>query len=738
VDGADRTRFHISAHDYEQFREQSKTFRGFAAALPNQVVLNDDSERPESIWIQSLTPGFLTMSGVRFGMGRDFLPEEGIDGNQYKAILGNRLWQSRFGGDPRILGKRIRLDGKEYAVVGVLAPGPRDHGLEPLWTSLAVRSAGLRQSDRVLTVIGLLKSGVHLAQAQAEIGGIAARLDAENVDADPSWSVHLEPYRNDWLNARVRANFWLLMSAVVFVLLIACLNVANLLVARGAMREKEAAVRASLGATRGRLFRQMLVETLVLFISGGLLGVALGWGLLRVLLAMLPASALPAMAITMSIPALLFTGTTTFMAGLIAGCAPAWRVARVDVNEQLKSGGNAGRSRRHYRLLRTLVVAECSLTLVLLAGAGLVMRSFWMRTHLDLGIRTDHILTFEIQAPRRLLRKPEQIELFDRELIEKIQALPGVTSAAALNTWGLLRETGVIPFAFGTAPADISKLPRTAIRVASPGFFETFGVRLVKGRAFTEADRAAGEPVAMVNERFAGAYMAGGKPGMRKLSIPAFPLGPFRIVGVYHDVQNAAQLGQPNLPEICLPFAQLPQWPAIIGVRTAGKPDMIARAVAGAIHSMDRELPMANVATMEEMVHERLRFDRFEATVYGAFAALALLLAVVGIHGVMAFIVAQQRRDIGVRMALGAEPAGIRRAVLREGMGLAAAGLALGAGFAWYGGQVLQSTLYGAHRLDGGTLVLMAGVLLAASALACSIPAARAAAVDPIIALRSE
>jgi predicted permease len=440
----------------------------------------------------------------------------------------------------------------------------------------------------------------------------------------------------------------------------------------------------------------------------------------------------------MSIPALLFTGITTLAAGLIAGCAPAWRATRVDVNGQLKSGGSAGRARRHYRLSRTLVVAECSLTLVLLAGAGLVMRSFWKRTHLDLGIRTDHVLTFEMQARRDLRGKPEQIALFHRELLEKIQALPGVTSAAALNTWGLLREPGVIPFELGPAPADRSKLPRAAIRIATPGFFETFGVHVVKGRAFMEADRDASEPVAMVNERFARTYMTGAAPGTRKLSIPAFPMGPFRIVGVYHDVQNAPQLGQPNLPEMCLPFAQVPQWGAIIGVRTAGEPDAIARAVAGVIHSMDRELPMANVATVEEVLHERLGFDRFEVTLYGAFAALALLLAVVGIHGVMAFIVAQQRRDIGVRMALGAEPSGIWRAVLKEGMGLAAAGLALGAGFAWYGGRVLHSTLYGAHRLDAGTLVLMAGVLLAAAALACSIPARRAAAVDPIIALRSE
>ncbi|HWD99024.1 MAG TPA: FtsX-like permease family protein, partial [Bryobacteraceae bacterium] len=536
------------------------------------------------------------------------------------------------------------------------------------------------------------------------------------------------------------ANLWLLMSAVGCVLLIACVNVANLLVARGAMREKEAAVRASLGATRGRLFRHMLAETLTLFVAGGLLGVLLGWALLRTLLAMLPANVLPvATAITMSIPALLFTGITTLAAGLIAGCAPAWRATRVDVNGQLKSGGSAGRARRHYRLSRTLVVAECSLTLVLLAGAGLVMRSFWKRTHLDLGIRTDHVLTFEMQARRDLWGKPEQIALFHRELLEKIQALPGVTSAS-LNTLGLLSEPAAIPFAFGRspAPAEIPKLPRAAIRVVTPGFFETFDVRVVKGRAFTQADRFAGEEVAMVNERFAHAYMSGAEPGPRKLSIPVFPMSPFRIVGVYHDVQNAPQLGQPNLPEMCLDFDQVPLAAAMVAVRTAGEPDAIARAVAGAIHSIDRELPMANVATVEEVVRQRLRFDRFEATVYGAFAALALLLAVVGIHGVMAFIVAQQTRDIGVRIALGAEPKEIWRAVLKEGMGLAAAGLALGAGFAWYGGRVLQSTLYGANRLDRGTLVLTAGVLLAAAALACSIPARRAAAVDPIIALRSE
>ncbi|MCU1328725.1 MAG: hypothetical protein JWN34_4095 [Bryobacterales bacterium] len=738
VDSLDRSRIHISAREYEQFQTESKAFHRFAASTDTRVTLDGDSARPESIWIQSTTPGFLTMTGTSLQLGRDFLPEEGVEGDDHKVVISHRLWQERFAGDLGIIGTRLRLDGEIYSIVGVTAPGIPESHSKPLWTALAVKSTKLRPGDAILTVIGQLKPGTQFEKAWAEIRAIDSRVGNAQGDADPSWSVRLEPYRNAWLPQRTRANLWLLMVALGFLLLVACVNVANLLLARGIAREKEMAIRVSLGATKWQLFQQTLADTLFLFVSGGLFGAMMGWAILKVFLAVLPPDTIPTDApITMNVPALLFAGAISLITGLVFGCYPAWRAARVEVDGALKQGG-MDRVVGAHRLSRALVMVECAMTISLLAGAGVAFNTLWIRSHVDLGIRTDHILTFELQPSRSLMPKPEQVASFYNALFDKIGALPGVRRVSAMNTWGLLREPGSVPFALRQDPADASKLPRAAIRVASPGFFETFGVRVVSGRAISDADRAGREPVLMVNERFAKTYLAHTDPLTEKVAIPAFPLGKFRIVGVYRDVQNAAQVGQANLPEFCLSFAQVPQLSAIVALRTEGEPQGIVKAVAGAIHSLHSGLPMANVATVDQVFHDRLAFDRFEAALFGTLAAFGLVLAVVGIHGVMAFIVGQRRREIGLRIALGAAPSAIRLAVLKEGVGLAAAGLAIGAAFAWYGGRLMERSLYGTQQLSGGILAVMAGILLVSAALGCGIAARRAASVQPMEALRGE
>jgi len=728
VDGMDRTRVHVSARDFEEWKRQGKSFQGFAAARQKTVTLNDESRQPERIPIESYTPGYLTMLGYRMQLGRDFLPEEGINGNRHVAILSNRLWRQRFGADPHIPGKRIRLDGEAFSVVGVTAPGEIDNRAEPLWTALTARQDDAGQDDRILTVLAQLKPGVTIAQAQAEMDAIAGRLAGQYPKSDSGWAVRVEPYRNDWLNPRARANLWLLMGAVTLVLLISCVNVANLLLARGGAREKEMTIRTSLGATRGQLIRQLLTESLVLFALGGAAGVAMSWGILRTFLALLPKYAAPTYApVSLSVPALLFAMAITLMAGVAFGCAPARRMSRAD----------AGRMRFRNRFAKSLVVAEFALTLMLLAAAGLVLRTFWDRTHLDLGIRTDHVVTFEVPVTRDRFPASASIEPFYRELIGRIGAIPGVMGASAVSV-GLLDEAGVLPFTIVGRPANPPQM--AGFRVATDGFVETFGVRMARGRAFTSRDRPESELVAMVNERFVAQYLNGRDPLVESLTLPVqLPAGRRRIVGVFHDIQNSAQIGREDLPEVYVPFAQVPLRFMALAVRTGGDPAGMTRAIAAAVHSVDPEMPLANVRTAAQIVGERLGFDRFEALVYGTFAGLALVLACAGIYGVMAFIVSQRTREVGVRIALGAERWAIMRLVLGEGLVLAGAGLLVGLGCAWWVGRVVAAALYAAKVAgEAGTAVVVGAVLLGCGALACAIPARRAAGVDPMVALRDE
>ena len=738
VDSVDRARVHVSPRDYEEWRSQTSSFQAFGASLPKMATLNDDSERPVRLATESLTPGLLTMLRERLQLGRDFLPAEGIRGNPCVAILSDRLWRQRFGGDVRSLGRRIRLDGEACTVVGVRAPAANGGQPEQLWSALVVKADEAIQDDRILTVVALLKPGVPMARAQAEMDAVSARLARRYPRSDAGWSVKIEPYLNDWLIPRARTNLWLLMGAVTLLLLIACVNVANLLLARAVVRGKEIAVRASLGAARWQLFRQMLTESLVLFAFGGAVGVALGWVILKTFLAILPQGSVPsASPIDLSIPSLLFTGAATLLSGLIFGCIPAWRAASVDIGERLKRGGGSGQTRSHRRFAKTLVVAEFALTLTLLAAAGLALRTFWNRTHLDLGIRTDRILTFEVPPRRDRFQNSVQIELFYRNLLGKIGAVPGVTRASAVNV-GLLEQTGRLPFTLVGQPANAPLW--AGFRVVTPRFFETFGARVVRGRAFTDRDRLNDPLVAMVNEKFAGRFLAGRDPTGQNLTLPVLAPGrQFQIVGVFHDIQNAPQFGDENQPEMCVAFGQVPLRYMTLAVRTAGDPDAMTGSIAAAVHSFDPEMPMANVMTADRIVRERLGFDRFEAVLYGAFAALALLLAVAGIYSVMACIVSQRTREAGLRIALGAGRSGIVRLVLREGMTLAFTGLVLGLGCAWSAGRLMEARLYGAGAAqDPATVAAAAAVLLGGGAVACLIPANRAARVDPMTALRDE
>ncbi len=739
-DGMDRTRIHISPRAYEEWKQRCQSFDFFSALVQRQVTLNDDAQEPEQIVIKYVTPGMFTMSGERMILGRDFAPEDGLKGNHHVVILSNRLWQARYGGDPDILGKSIRLEGESYTVVGVAARGA---GQEALWPVLVVNADESRMDNRMLTVLARLKPGISLPQAQAEIDAISAALAQEYPKSNAGWSVSVERSRNKWLPGRTLKNLWLLMGAVTLVLLIACANVANLLLARGAAHQKEVAVRAALGATRWTLIGQMLTESLVLCLAGGALGMALSLGILKAFLVLMPpSSGVPTDQIALSLPVLLFTALTTLISGLFFGCVPAWRATRVNLVDDLKEGGGVGRGRAHHRLARLFVVTEFAVALTLLAAAGMALRSLWNNTRLDHGVRTDHILTFGVPVRPDRFKSPEEMFAFYQELIGKIETLPDVRRATVSTPPPVpvpLIETWTFKFSITGRPSSNPSQPlyQARGRMISDGFVETFGAGVVQGRAFTAQDHLKSEPIVMVNETFAREYLAGLDPLTQVLLISGSP-AKFRIIGVFRDIHNAEEFGHRNAPEIYGSFSQFPFPNPTLAVWTLSEPAQLRKSISGVVRSMDRNLPVANVRTLDEIISNQLAFGRFEAVIYSSFAGLALLLAAVGIYGVMSQLVKHRTREMGLRIALGASRSQVVRLVLKQGLALATAGLLLGVGCAWSVARLMQSTLYGTGSPYLATLAVVGAVLLCAAMMACLIPALRAARVQPMVALRND
>jgi putative ABC transport system permease protein len=727
--------------------QRSNTVFQFLGAWSGMSINLSTSNRPERVQARASTPGMLTMMGHGLVLGRDFLPEEGQIGKNHVAIFTNRLWKTRFGGDPGIVGRQIQMNGEPYTVVGVLTPGATDRLESDIHVPLAFKPDQINHDFHWLLVLGRLKPGVTIAQANADMDAVTRHLAEVYPKSDKGWSATVESLKNDFLDRDVIRALWLLMGAVGFVLLIACANVANLLLARATTRQKEVAVRASLGASRGRLFGQFLAESLVLAAVGCVIGIGLAWALLKVIVLMMPRQTLPSEAdVRLSIPVLLFTVGASFLAGLLFGCAPAWQAARMNLNEVLKEGGRSSMSGGRHGLRRTLVVAEFALALSLLAGGGLAIRSLWNVAHVDLGFRSDHLVTFFLPVPDGRLTQPAQIEAFYRQLLEKIQALPGVSSASASEGLPLQGTNFGMPFQIaGKLVDDPSKRPGAGFNMVTPGYFQTIGIQIDRGRAITEQDVAGGVPVAVVNETFVKKYFPNVDPLTQRILVEQLipgvtKLGPeieWQIVGVYHNVRNGGPRGN-GFPEIDVPFWQSP-WPeAAMAVRSSGDPAALNKSISDIVLSLDPNLPIADVKTMDQIMDESMASARFAAFLFGGFAAVALLLAALGIYGVMSFAVAQRTHEIGLRMALGAGTGRVLALVITEGMILASIGFALGLAGAYFVGRAMHSLFYNVGTIDPTAFSAVAILLLLSAFLACYIPAHRATRVDPMQALRQE
>jgi putative ABC transport system permease protein len=736
----------VSSGDALAWKKAATSFQHLEPIDVRLFTLTTGDE-PMRVRARLATPDGHRMSGEGMALGRDFLPEDDDPGKNHVVLLSNRIWRLIYGADPGIIGRDIRLDGLPYTVIGVLPPGVSDRLPPDLWIPLTFDPHEITHAARTLEVKGRLKPGVSIEQAQQEINSIVAELARREPATNKGWSVVVEPMQNSFLPAATRTTLWLLLAAVGFVVAIACVNVANLLLARGTAHEREVAIRASLGASAGRIVRQVITTSFVLAAAGGALGILAGAWLLQGLLVFFPRGTLPAEADPrLSVPVLLFALLTTTACAVLFGSAPAWHASRVDVTETLRHGGRTSHGGGRRRLLQGLVLAELALTVTSLAGAGLAIHSFWNRTQVDLGVQTENILTFSLPVTQQQLNTGERIESFYRQVLERLRSVRGVSDPSLSLATPIMGLPFRMPFHLGGTPPCAPSCPDAAVRVVTPGFFETFGVPMVRGRPFTDDDRPGGLRVALVSQQFADQYLRDVDPLRQRIELKELGAGPptsapiheWQVVGVFRTIHNSQELGGINRPEVILPFWQSPLLDPGIALRTEGDPQTVRRDVAAAVRSVDPDLPLVNVRTITDILRGRLASDRRNVALYGGLAVVALLLAALGVYGVMAFSVTQRTPEIGLRIALGAVQAEVRNRILGEGLTLAVGGLALGAVGAYALGRAMQSTLFGIGAINLPVLLAVGTVLLATALLACYLPARRASAVDPMIALRQE
>ena len=733
-----------SPAEYLEWKERATSFQSLEAFWPGRALNLATPEAPQRVLARQITPGGYRLLSKAVWLGRDFRADEDQPGKQYVVLLSHRLWRERFGADRDIIGRDIRMDAVPYTVVGVLAPGSwEDRTPANIWIPISFTPVEVANRHfRPLIVDGRLKPGVTIDQAQHEMDIIAADLARRFPDSNAGRTARVVPLDTAIVDSRrtlagtnLQTLLWSLLAAVSFVVLMACVNVANLLLSRGVTRERETAIRAALGATRGRLVRLALMEGVLLAVIGGALGVLASVWILQGILAMLPPFTLASnVDPKLNLQVLLFAVWATMFAGALSGSAQAWQAGRTNLNDTLKQTGRSATGHGRRRLLHALVVIEFALAVTLLGGAGLTILSFWNRTQVDLGIRTDHILTFGLPVSNDRFSSAAEIDGFYRQLLESVKAVPGVAEASVSSGLPLL-GLGV-PRAFGVVgqPVDQrSSRPSVGVRMVTPEFFETFGIRMVQGRALTDRDGANAQRVAVVNERFVRLFLGGRDPMSLRVAIDD---GEWHIVGVFRDVSNAEPFGEPKAPEMYVPFAQSPWAQGMVAVRTTLPPELLRSSLAAAVNTVAPALPLVDVRTMEQIVGERLAPDSFNIVLYCGLAALALVLATLGIYAVMAFTVVQRTAEIGLRMALGAGQNQMRFQIMREGATLAAGGMVLGLVGAYALGRTMQAMLFGTGALNAPVVLVAGLVLLGAALVACYVPARRASAVDPLIALR--
>jgi putative ABC transport system permease protein len=731
--------FSVSPPNYLDWEKQTKSYENLAAYSGSRINLTGDGEPQQLIGVKA-TAHYFDVYGIKPVLGRTFLPEEDAPGKNHVVVLSYPFWQRVFGGTADVVGRPIQLNGEPYTVIGVAPLGFGIASKVDAWMPMAFdpkETANDNRGAHYLNVAGRLRPGVTVAQAEAELKVLAAQLATQYPDSNKGWGIFLMPLQ-DYSVRDVRAVLYTLLGAVGCVLLIACANIANLLLARATARHREISIRAALGASRARLVRQLLTESVLLALCGGLAGMLLArWGL-DALLALAPAN-LPRVAdIHLDAGVLAFSLALSVLTGLVFGIAPAWLAARADVNEALKQGSRGStEGGARGRLRSALVVLEVTFALMLLGGAGLLARSFMQLTHVDPGFTPENATVLRLSLPQKKYALPEQQTAFADALLERVKNLPGVQAVGLTHSMPLVGDY-VLGFNVEGRPAIApSDLPNTNYYAVTPDYFRAMGIRLMRGRVFTAQDNAKTPRVAIINETLARQHFPNEDPIGKRINITNGPDTWREIVGIVGDIKQYGP-DKATSNQSYEPFAQVPFSSLNLVIRTSGPPATLLGAIRPTVYAVDKDQPIGTIRPLEEIMADSIARQRFAMTLLTVFSAVALVIAAVGIYGVMAYSVVQRTGEFGIRMALGAQQRDVLRLVLVQGGKLIGLGLLIGLAATLAASRAMGSMLFNTSAQDPLTLGTITLLLGAVALVACLLPANRATKVNPIEALRAE
>ncbi|HEV8482925.1 MAG TPA: ABC transporter permease [Blastocatellia bacterium] len=730
--------FPASAPDFEDWRKQQSVFEQLAAQENTTFNLTGDGE-PERIPAVSVTAELFPALGISPFIGRSFLPEEEQVGRNHVTVLSYDLWRRHFGSDRVLVGQTIQLSGESYTVIGVMPSTFQFTRGTELWVPLildpAVYPWRADRANRNFAVIGRLKPGVSLAEAQGAMDAIAHNLEQQYPASNAAWGIRLQSFYEWIIPEELRKGLWVLLGAVGFVLLITCCNVANLFLARATRRQREVAIRTALGASRSRVVRQLLTESCMLAFLGGIAGLLLAlWGM-DLLVSRLPVNIPRLNEVEIERRVLGFTLVISLLTSVIFGLVPALHLSRVNLSEAFKEAARSLSGGAGHRARRLLVISQIALALVLLIGAGLMAQSFVRLSHVRLGFEPDRVLTLQIALPISQYREKTQQAAFYAQALERIRALPGVLGSGAVVGVPLIRGMN---WSFPVTVEGRTMSPEEALpadaRAVTPQYFATMGIPILQGRDFTERDGSESTNI-IISDAMARRLWPN-EDALEKRIRPGTNNPWMTIVGVVGDVRNS--LDQEPRPTIYFSAAQLGSNAMTVVLRTVGNPEGMSAAVRNEIKTLDSKLPIYNIRTMSAIYDDATGQPRFQAALLGLFAVVALVLAAVGIYGVMSYLVTEREREIGIRMALGAEAGDVLKLVVGQGMKLAIVGVLIGLGGALALTRLMQTLLFGVNPTDPPTFIAITLLLTVVALLACWLPARRAAKVDPMIALRYE
>ena len=742
----------ISTLNFLDWEQQNRCFQ-FLSAIAWDTVTLTDSGSPEELNVHRVSASYFKVLGVGATLGRTFAASENEAGNDLEVVLSNRIWRSRFGGDPKVIGRKITLDAKSYTIIGVLpANSTFDRTWGVMWLPLAFTPANMTRNYHWLSAIARLEPGVTLKQARDQMDTIGARIAALYPDSNKGWGVTVDPYIDEVVQPELRRSLWVLLAAVGAVLLIGCANVANLTLARGMDREHEIAIRSALGAGRLRLIQQLLTESMFLGILGGVAGLALGTAFMHGMKLWLPPDMLPPQAnVRMDYGVLLFTMVIAILTGILFGLVPALSGTRPDLAGSLKEGGRTTAGLTRHRMRTALVVAEVALSFVLLAGASLLIRSFNRLASLNPGVDTTNVLAMDLPMPLTEFTNGTTLTNYLREVTQKVRGVPGVRDAAITDKPPMEGFANGAPFLIeGREYLPYSQRPSCGFKTVGPSYFDAAGMRLLKGRSLDESDVADTLPVTVINETMAKTYFKGEDPIGKRILIRQLVFGksargpeiPWQVVGVVKDEKVGGKGKVFNLdediPVVYVTFYQSPGTRNSLIVRAAMNPLLLRGSIEQAIWKVNNNQAVANIETLGEIKSQSVAPARLRTALLAIFAGIALLLAAVGIYGVVSYSVAQRVREMAIRLALGASPGDLLKLVIGKMMLIVLVGLALGGGAALALTRVLASLLYDTSPTDPVTWGVAGALLAAVALLACYFPARRVTKVDPLTILRFE